>query len=57
MSFVSRILAVALTAMLAFGGLALAGCNSDNGGDQKDQAAEQDNCYGDDLPVINNTSN
>ena len=62
MSF-KRIITLVLSATLALGVFALAGCNSNDGNNtQSDQASqqqaqqEQDNCYGDDLPAIN-TSN
>lgn len=42
----NAIVTLLLAVVLAFGSLALVGCGG--GGD-----AEQDNCYGDDMPVIN----
>ena len=58
----SKLAAIMLCLMLAFGTLALAGCggggNADQGAQANDQATQQgaddqDNCYGDDLPAIN----
>jgi hypothetical protein len=39
------VMSVLLAASLTFGSFALAGCNN--------AAEEQDNCYGEDMPVVN----
>lgn len=59
----SKISAILLCLTLAFGTMALAGCGggSNEGGSNEGGSAgtaqtapdEQDNCYGDDLPAIN----
>ena len=58
----SKIAAIMLCLMLAFGTLALAGCGGGGNADQADKGSatatqqsgdEQDNCYGDDLPAVN----
>lgn len=50
----NRILASALLAgLLAVSPLALAACSSSS----TEQTTTQDDCYGDDLPVVNNVDN
>lgn len=60
--FVRACAATALCALLGCATFALAGCGSDASSSADEQqtteqqaasAEEQDNCYGDDLPVIN----
>ena len=47
--------ALALAACISFCGLALTGCGEDTSGNADASAAQnQDNCYGGDLPVVNN---
>ena len=51
MKSISRfIMSMLLVFACVLGTVALTGC----GPDESAQQAEQDNCYGDDLPVINN---
>ena len=63
-SLASRITTIILCLMLSMGALALVGCGG--GGNDDSNAApdaqqtqptddEQDNCFGDDLPVVNET--
>ncbi len=50
----ASIVTLLLAAILAFGSLALVGCGgSGDANKAESNATEQDNCYGDDMPVIN----
>ena len=58
----SRIVTLLLCLVLSMGALALVGCGGGNdnaapqqGTDQQAGGDEQDNCFGDDLPVVNET--
>ena len=50
----SKFLSLILAITLAFATLGLAACGGSNGGSGSASTQEQDNCYGDDMPVVNN---
>ena len=53
-NILKKLACIMLAALMCAGSLALTGCGSDDSsGATTEQAATQDNCYGDDLPVVN----
>lgn len=50
----SRFLSFILAITLAFATLGLAACGGTGGDSGSGSTQEQDNCYGDDMPVVNN---
>ena len=54
-NILKKLAVIMLAALMCAGSLALTGCggSDDSSSATTEQATTQDNCYGDDLPVVN----